>query len=279
MGSLVTPLPLLPLVPHLLLQAYSVGMVRANGSLCAAPLLADPLTVQRIRAFHGGMHLLALLLPGKATLTPAGRPACQPASQPASQPACEQWSAAAGVATAAANAAAAAARRGCDWQPLPLPMPTAPEAAPLLAAAGGVGPTMSLLLQRSSPAQQCEASLSFLFLAVGMFLPLALLLRTEPAISLQAWEEGQAAGGCAGSRGGRLAAGLEAALRQLCGRSWLAPSATAGAGPPLREAEPEEADGQDAAAEPRVRLLGWQRSIAWWLLLSSAWGASLAAAL
>lgn len=136
---------------------------------------------------------------------------------------------------------------------------------------------MSLLLQRSSPVQQCEAFLSFLFLAVGMFLPLALLLRTEPPISLRAWEEAQAAGGCAGSRGARLAAGLEVAVRQLCGRSWLAPAA-AGAGPPLREAEPEEEAG-GAVAKSHVRLLGWQRSIAWWLLLSIAWGCALAAAL
>jgi hypothetical protein len=63
-SSALTPLPLLPVVLHLLVQVYSVGMVRANASLCLAPLMVDPLTVQRIHTFHSGMHLLALLLPG-----------------------------------------------------------------------------------------------------------------------------------------------------------------------------------------------------------------------
>ena len=62
--ALVTPLPLLPLVPHLLVQALCVGMVRANPSLCGMPLLAHPLSAQRISAFHATMRLLTVVLPG-----------------------------------------------------------------------------------------------------------------------------------------------------------------------------------------------------------------------
>jgi hypothetical protein len=69
-SSALTPLPLLSVVLHTLVQAYSMGMVRANDSLCLAPLMTDPLTVQRIHTFHSSMHLLALLLPGKS-LPPA----------------------------------------------------------------------------------------------------------------------------------------------------------------------------------------------------------------
>ena len=63
-SSALTPLPLLPVVLHFIVQVYSVGMVRANDTLCATPLMTHPLTVQRINTFHSSMHLLALLLPG-----------------------------------------------------------------------------------------------------------------------------------------------------------------------------------------------------------------------
>jgi hypothetical protein len=64
-SSALTPLPMLPVVLHLLVHIYSLGMVRANDSLCATPLMTDPLTVQRVHTFHSGMHILALLLPGR----------------------------------------------------------------------------------------------------------------------------------------------------------------------------------------------------------------------
>jgi len=64
MASLINPLSMLPLLPHILVQAYSVAMVRQNSSLCQAPLLAHPLTAARIRSFHSVMQLVALALPG-----------------------------------------------------------------------------------------------------------------------------------------------------------------------------------------------------------------------
>ena len=57
---------MLHLVPHLLLQTYCVLKVRSNPALCAAPLLAHPLTAQRIHAFHAAMRLLSVVLPGGA---------------------------------------------------------------------------------------------------------------------------------------------------------------------------------------------------------------------
>ena len=63
-ASVLTPLPLLPLVPHLALQAYSVALVRSRTTACAAPLLAHPTTARHILAFHRAMHLLVLVLPG-----------------------------------------------------------------------------------------------------------------------------------------------------------------------------------------------------------------------
>ncbi|KAL4419555.1 hypothetical protein ABPG77_006886 [Micractinium sp. CCAP 211/92] len=64
MGAMFNPLPLLPLLPHVAVQAYSVFMVRGNSSLCVAPLLSHPLTAQRIRSLHSAMRLLAAFLPG-----------------------------------------------------------------------------------------------------------------------------------------------------------------------------------------------------------------------
>lgn len=64
LAALVMPLPLLPLVPHLLLQAYAVAMVRWNSSLCAAPLLTHPLMAGRIRRVIAVMDLSTMLLPG-----------------------------------------------------------------------------------------------------------------------------------------------------------------------------------------------------------------------
>jgi hypothetical protein len=125
---------------------------------------------------------------------------------------------------------------------------------------------MSRLLQSSSREQQCEAFLSFLFVTVGLLLPVLLLVKTEPPASLRAWE--QAHGAC----GGSLAAKLEAAIRQLCGRSWLAvPAATRGV-PSVQQEEDED------VLKPQCKLRGWQRGVAWWLLLSVVWRAGLAAA-
>lgn len=64
LAALVMPLPLLPLVTHLLLQAFAVAMVRRNSSLCAAPLLAHPLMAGRIQCLYAVMDVFILLLSG-----------------------------------------------------------------------------------------------------------------------------------------------------------------------------------------------------------------------
>lgn len=177
----------------------------------------------------------------------------------------------------------------------------------------------------------CESFLSFLFIMVGVVLPLAVLVWTEPPASLQAWEQrrqsastsasrnigggtganavgsrgsgssgssvaGSRASGGSGShavrgsyksRGGwgsaraaasRAALLLEAGMRELCGRSWMAPAvaqqaqrgrqlaATSAAGPQ------QLARQLSADLEMRWSLAGWQRGIAWWLLISIIWG-------
>ena len=42
----------LDVLPHVLIQIYSLLMVRNNSSLCSAPLMTDPLTLERMRAFN-----------------------------------------------------------------------------------------------------------------------------------------------------------------------------------------------------------------------------------
>lgn len=79
MSSMLTPLPLMPLVPHVLTQAYSVAMVRANPSLCRTALLAHPRTAARLSRFHAALHALALALPGALLM---GIPLCPPHSLP-----------------------------------------------------------------------------------------------------------------------------------------------------------------------------------------------------
>lgn len=146
-------------------------------------------------------------------------------------------------------------------------------------------------LQRAKRRQEveCESFLSFLFYAVGLLLPLWSLLITEPPASLAAWE---AAGAHGAPRHGaprrgplaRLEATLEGAMRQLCGRSWLA--------------SPEPADEQDAelwaavavagddvaaAAERRLqrrlrrrmRLQGWERGVVWWMVFVLLWAVTV----
>lgn len=148
------PLPLLPLLPHLGVQLFSAALVRSDGTLCAAPLLAHPRTAGRIAALHNLLHLLVTALPG----------------------------------------------------------------APGQSVAGA--------LHGSSPERQCEAFINLLFACAGCQLPLAILLKTEPAHSMAAWQAraaaAEASGGGLRAVGRRAAVGLEAALRQLCGPSWFA---------------------------------------------------------
>jgi hypothetical protein len=137
-----------------------------------------------------------------------------------------------------------------------------------------VGLAISPLLRSYSEQQQCEAFLSFVFLAFGMVLPLLLMVKTEPPTSLRAWDESR---GSASSLAGRLAESLEAAIRQLCGRSWLALGLDAGrdvaADSPA--SSPRSSGSNSRCRTPWVTLRGWQRGVAWWLLLSLLWAVSV----
>jgi hypothetical protein len=139
-----------------------------------------------------------------------------------------------------------------------------------------VGLSISPLLRSYSQQQQCEAFLSFVFLAFGMVLPLLLMVNTEPPTSLRAWDESR---GTASSLAGRLAESLEAAIRQLCGRSWLAPGVDSGgdAAADSRASSPRSSSsgGSSRRRNPCVTLRGWQRGVAWWLLLSLLWAMSV----
>lgn len=148
---------------------------------------------------------------------------------------------------------------------------------------GGVGQSMFPLLLRSGRQREaeCESFLTFLFYTVGLLMPMWLLVKTEPPSALRAWERRQGGQALTGRQPplGRLGTGAEAALRHLCGRSWLAPpqpeegrewlaaasGATAGAG---------VAEGR--ARKRGLRLWGWERAFAWWLLLALLWAVSVA---
>ena len=134
---------------------------------------------------------------------------------------------------------------------------------------------MSPLLKSYSQQQQCEAFLSFIFLAVGMVLPVLLLVKTEPPTSLRAWDESR---GTASSLAGRWAESLESATRQLCGQSWLAPVAVPeAAGVAAADSRPSSprSGGGGGGGKPWATLHGWQRGVAWWLLLSLLWAMSV----
>ena len=146
--------------------------------------------------------------------------------------------------------------------------------------------------------QECEAFLTFVGVVGSLVLPVALLVATEPTFSLADWEEKRrqpatapaaAAGPAAASLRGAVkrlwmaasgvSTAVEGALRQLCGRSWLAPAEDDLLG------DYGAAEGGAAAAvghAPQLwsglRLDGWTRGLAWWLLLSFLWGASVATA-
>jgi hypothetical protein len=62
-------LPTLPLLPYLVIQAFSILSVRANDSLCTTRLMHE--NAGRIAAFHGHMGLLAGLTPAGGGLVDA----------------------------------------------------------------------------------------------------------------------------------------------------------------------------------------------------------------
>ena len=143
-----------------------------------------------------------------------------------------------------------------------------------------------------------------------MVWPIALLVVSEVPSSLAKWEAGEEARYSAATAAGpnclpvglraacgRATTALEGAVRQLCGRSWLAPALGSDARQ-QQEGETHDCGAEAALAalaapasrqpplllvleqrrQPAVRLDGWRRGLAWWLLLSFLWGASVAVA-
>ncbi len=187
-----------------------------------------------------------------------------------------------------------------------VPAPAAPHMPYLspfpLPPAGGVGQSMFPALDRSSrPEAECEAFLTLFQFAMGLLLPMLVLVKTEPPHSLRAWDEACAArdagtaassnddGGSGGVTNGdrqlrRRKRGLlsdmehavEAAVRGLCGRSWLAPALPSDDQRAALVALRRELTGQQPRRVLRMRLQGWERLVAWWLLVSCSWALSVA---
>lgn len=111
------------------------------------------------------------------------------------------------------------------------------------------------------------------------------LVKTEPPTSLRQWEEGGGGSGGSGHRWRLLRAlaavetAVEGAVRQLCGRSWLAAAAPEQDDVELLFLEEEEQQ-ESGGSQPRrkLRLQGWERGFAWWLLIALVWSVSLVAA-
>lgn len=160
-----------------------------------------------------------------------------------------------------------------------------------------MGQSISPALQASRQGQQCEAFLTFLFVATGLLFPVAFLLATEPPHSLRAWGARQQQLLHAKQRGrgplevaARAAAAAECGVRELCGGSWLAESARRwasegewGSLPPAGEGAARRgssASNDSVLAGPSCKLVlnGWQRGVGWWLLLSLVWAAPFALA-
>lgn len=131
--------------------------------------------------------------------------------------------------------------------------------------AGGAGHGLASANQLNAQ-QECAAFFTYIGLTVGVLLPLWLLVKTEPSSSLAKWEAAQQR--AASSSNGqvvplhsRLCTSLEAALRALCGPSWLTSSSR-----------------QPRHLQQGWQLEGWQRLLLWWQLLSLAWLCSVALA-
>lgn len=112
-------------------------------------------------------------------------------------------------------------------------------------------------IQHSSAASaQCEGALNFLAAILGLLLPLVFLRKTEHAASLARIQTRRTRAPSCGMLGllvlawHRVEAGIEEALRQLVGRSWLA-------------VEPPP---------PNLWLASeGERAVAWLLLLAATW--------
>ncbi len=137
--------------------------------------------------------------------------------------------------------------------------------------AGGAGHGLASASTLSAQ-QECTAFFSYIGLTVGVLLPLWLLVKTEPPSSLArhttGWPASNSQQAVAPSRGSqapplhsRLAASLDAALRALCGSSWLSSQ-----------------EQQQRQLRQGWQLEGWQRVLLWWQVLSLAWLCSIALA-
>ncbi|PRW33626.1 putative NADH dehydrogenase [ubiquinone] 1 alpha subcomplex subunit mitochondrial [Chlorella sorokiniana] len=89
---------------------------------------------------------------------------------------------------------------------------------------GGIGQATSSL--QHGEELDCESFLTFLFIMVGVVLPLVVLVKTEPPASLKAWEErrqraNSSSGGSGGGGGGRKPRGLWGCACAAAGRAAL----------------------------------------------------------
>lgn len=241
--------------PHVLTQ-ISVLLCRNNNTLCSTALLTAPLTQRRIDTFHSGMHLLALVLPGGAGRR--GRREGPALRSP--RPAFETW-------------------QLLPSTPHPPRLPSFPPAhppTPPRSIAGGIGQAISPRLAATSQQQHCEAFLTFIFASTGLLLPLAILVKTEPPTSLRAWElralRGDRLSGKSRLRvaASRVSEAVEGGVRMLCGRSWFAVGEAAGA----TAVAAATADAPSSRRTAPLSLHGWQRALAWWLVLSLIWAAA-----
>ena len=238
LSAFVCPLPMLPLVPHLALQAVVIATVRRNSSLCSTALLTHPLTVARIRSVHAVMRLLVLVLPG-------GWAGSSPVRLIT------------GACMGCAGAPLCVGCVGCASAPQP-------QHTTARCHAGAAGP--NLARRAVSQEAECESFLSFLSVLVGLLLPLCLIVRTEPAASLRRWENSWAAG-----TAGRLSS-LEYCMRLLCGRSWLADSG--GQGGDAEAAAPTAAGASHRHGSRQLK--AWERGLLWWQLLGLCWYVAMA---
>lgn len=246
--------------------------VRGNSSLCAAPLLRDPLTQARIGRFHSVMGLMASALPGELAV---GAAWCSGGRDAGDRPFLRRGS----VALLLSPSATSLDTDASCWSRV---------------CAGGVGSALrARVAQSMGENHACEAFLTCLSTAVAALLPAYLAVKTEPATSLKRWEEAQlaraASDGAAStatsdsaweaadasprgsSSGGprrlpsllaRLEASVGCGIRYVfCGSSWLAEARTPSPGA-------AGAAGIPGPAWPRRELFWYERLVAWWLLLA-----------
>lgn len=127
---------------------------------------------------------------------------------------------------------------------------------------------------------------TFFTFFVGLAGPIYVLVKTEPPTSLRAWEEACEQRGDPGDSPSeqhpgalqRLEAALEAAVRQLCGRSWLAGLEPSDEERIAMYRLQRAMSGGRPRPKLRLRLQGWERLLAWWLIFALVWALSVAAA-